>query len=106
MITHEDIKQAIAECQGVRNPNARTCIKLAAFLTIQEYMFGGEQELAGESYAGQPCTVSAMSGSQFSQVIDGKSWQEVFAVLDDAMNSVKYFTPKLYEDTIKRLQEI
>ena len=34
MITEKDLMEAIAECQGQRNPNANTCIKLAAYYTI------------------------------------------------------------------------
>ena len=44
MITEQDLREAIAECQGQRNPNANTCIKLAAFLTIQRELYGKEQE--------------------------------------------------------------
>ena len=35
MITEMDLQEAIAECQGKRNPNADTCIKLAAFYIIK-----------------------------------------------------------------------
>ena len=103
MITKEDIEKAIAECQGVRNPNARTCIKLAAFLTIREYMF---DDLGGESYENQSDTISVESNSEFFKVIDGKSQTDVFAVLNDAMESVKYFNPKLHSDIIRRLSEL
>ena len=44
MITERDLQEAIAECNGERNPNANTCIKLAAFLTIQKEMFGKPEE--------------------------------------------------------------
>ncbi len=39
MITEHDLQEAIAECQGKRNPDANTCIKLAAFYTIKEHLF-------------------------------------------------------------------
>ena len=44
MITEKDLQEAIAECQGQRNPNASTCIKLAAFLTIQKELFGKSEQ--------------------------------------------------------------
>ena len=34
MITEHDLKEAIAECEGNRNPDARTCIKLAAHVRM------------------------------------------------------------------------
>ena len=38
MITEKDLLEAIAECQGERNPNANTCIKLAAYYTILDHL--------------------------------------------------------------------
>lgn len=106
MITKHDIELAIAECQGVRNPNARTCIKLAAFLTIREYMFGEDDEISGESGESQPFTVSAVSQSEFSDAIDGKPETEVLRVMDELMESVKFFRPKLYDVTIEKLKNL
>jgi hypothetical protein len=40
VIRIEDLDTAIAECQGRRNPDAKTCIMLAAFYTIKREMFG------------------------------------------------------------------
>lgn len=105
MITKQDIESAIAECQGVRNPNARTCIKLAAFLTIREYMFGDDYELSGES-GSEPRTVSAVSQSEFSEMIDGKPETDVLRIMDELMDSVKYFNPKLYRYIIDKIKEI
>jgi hypothetical protein len=45
MITEKDLKEAIAECEGERNPNANTCIKLAAFYTILDNMYGEKTEI-------------------------------------------------------------
>lgn len=104
MITREDIQEAIAECQGVRHPNAKTCIKLAAFLTIQEYMFGDEPVITGYSES-KASTVSAISDSEFSRAIDGKPETDVLLILDDAMDSIKYFNPRLYADIIRRLSD-
>ena len=39
MITEKDLQEAIAECKGKRNPDSSTCIKLAAFLIIQEHLY-------------------------------------------------------------------
>ena len=44
MITEKDLQEAIAECQGQRNPTTSTCIKLAAFYTIRRELFGEEKE--------------------------------------------------------------
>ena len=46
MITEKDLRAAIAECQGARNPNASTCIKLAAFYTILNNLYPEQKEEA------------------------------------------------------------
>ena len=38
MIREEDVREAIAEMQGQKNPNANTCIKLAAYYIIQDHI--------------------------------------------------------------------
>ena len=39
LIREQDLREAIAECQGKRNPDANTCIKLAAYFTILQNMY-------------------------------------------------------------------
>ena len=62
MITEKDLQEAIAECQGQRNPNANTCIKLAAYLTIQKEMFGTQEELI-PTYSYAPSEVAGYTAS-------------------------------------------
>ena len=54
MITRHDLEEAIAECQGQRNPNASTCLKLAAFYTIRKELFGEEKEVEQPMYSYAP----------------------------------------------------
>ena len=51
MITEKDIRAAIAECQGARNPNANTCIKLAAFYTILNNLYPEKEEAIDRGYS-------------------------------------------------------
>lgn len=106
MITREDLQEAIAECQGVRNPTANTCIKLAAFLTIQEHLYGEQPDFSGASCQPKPSAVSAYSGSEFSDAVDGKPEQSVMAVLDELMETLAVLSPKLYAATLRKLNEI
>lgn len=119
MITERDLIEAIAECQGERNPNAQTCIKLAAFLTIRAHMFGDPDMTvatnttapdAGMSFAvnnGQPEgeIVRYDSGTEFSEAIDGKRADHVYPVLDEAMSILQTLHPRLYAATIKHLKK-
>ena len=80
MITEQDLRQAIAECQGERNPDARTCIKLAAYLTIKEHLY--------------------------PQVVDGKDMTEVWKIMDELMGTLQVIQPRLYDSVIRKIDSI
>ena len=116
MITERDLQEAIAECQGERHPNANTCIKLAAFLTIKEHMFpdsqGSDEVLrilppSGYSYSPQsePVeTISFQSDSEFSRLVDGRDASEVWPLVDELVSSLELLMPRLYNSFISRLK--
>lgn len=116
MITLEDLQAAIAECQGERNPNANTCMKLAAYYTLIEHLYGsGKPDVSGvvypASYAEAPQkgtesgAISAISDSEFCKAVDGKQMRDVMPVLDDLMQAVSVLNPRLYAATIRKLNE-
>jgi len=108
VITEQDLQAAIAECQGVRNPTANTCIKLAAFYTIKNELFGKTEQLEqlpSYSYASPPeNTITFDSGSEFSQLINGKSQDEVLKVIDELMQTLEVINPRLYDGVLRKLQ--
>lgn len=104
MITEHDLHTAIAECQGERNPNANTCIKLAAFYTILNYMFPEEKPVEQRySYASAPDSIQIESNSEFADVINGKRQRDVWPVLDELMETLHVIQPKLYAAVIEKL---
>lgn len=109
MITKEDLQEAIAECQGVRNPTANTAIKLAAFYTIRDHLFPSTtEEVQAYSYhppEKQVEEVTYESDSEFSQAIRGKSINDVLAVVDEAMDVMKVMLPRLYAGVLRKLEE-
>ena len=107
MITEKDLQEAIAECQGQRNPNANTCIKLAAFLTIQKELYGSPEtvEVIGPSYSYAPSSsIAYESGSEFSKMIYGREADEIWPVMDELMDVLYVINPRLYESVLKKLQ--
>lgn len=112
MISERDLLEAIAECQGERNPNANTCIKLAAFLTIKNELYGkAEPEECTPSYPQPSYSYSAgpaieySSDTEFSQIINGKDPSQVWPIIDELMSTVQALMPRLYDGVIRRLQE-
>ena len=94
MITRKDLLEAIEKCQGQKNPNANTCIKLAAYYTILDHT---PEDDPGYSYASKP------SNSEFMSIIKNKNVDEVIATMDDMMEELQTVAPKLYYETMERL---
>lgn len=104
MIKETELREAIAECQGDRNPNANTCIKLAAYYTILNQMY--PNEMPTYSYAEPPREVMFNSGSEFSEMILGKNMDDVLMVIDELMDTVQVLVPKLYRATLEKIKEL
>jgi len=107
VITETDLKAAIAECQGKRNPDANTCIKLAAFYTIQREMFGEEKQAEptqSYSYASAPESLIDYDGeSEFAKSIDGRKQDEVLPILEELMQTLQVIQPRLYNAVMNKL---
>ena len=107
MISEKDLQEAIAECQGQRNPNANTCIKLAAFLTIQKELYGSPEpsEVIEPTYSYAPSSgIAYESGSEFSKMIYGREADEIWPIMDELMDALYVVNPRLYESVLKKLQ--
>ena len=110
MITEQDLREAIAECEGQRNPGANTCLKLAAFYTIRNEMFPSlpvAQPEPSYSYAPAPdqpddSYVVIKSESEFAKLIDGRKQEEVWPVLDELMATIKMIYPRLYDAVLAK----
>lgn len=112
MITEKDLQEAIAECEGQRNPNANTCIKLAAFYTIRQHMFGQPEPSGTYSYAAEPPesvvepdTISYESDTEFSQAIYGMHTDDVISLMDELMSALQVVQPRLYDSVMRKLNQ-
>ncbi len=108
MITKHDLETAIAECQGKQNPDAKTCMMLAAFYTIRREMFGEEKEaehLPSYSFAPAPVrnTIDIDSDSEFARAIDGRDLDEVLPVIEELMDTLQIVQPRLYSAVMMKL---
>lgn len=108
MITEYDLQEAIAECQGVRNPNANTCIKLAAFLTIRKELYGEKDEKAEiPMYSFDPPadTIAYHGDTEFAQMIEGRKPEDVWPIIDELMSTVQVIQPRLYDAVIRKIKD-
>lgn len=108
MITEQDLQEAIAECIGQRNPNASTCIKLAAFYAIKNELYPSSklpEEIphTGYSYASEP---QYSSETEFSECISGKPQWGVMKILDELMTALQVLHPSLYNGVLRKIDSL
>ena len=106
MITEQDLQAAIAECKGQRNPHANTCLKLASFLTIQDHLFGKQEEepIMRYSYSSCGSEINYSGESEFASLVNGKDQSYVFKILDELMDTIQVINPRLYASVIRKLK--
>lgn len=114
MITEQELHEAIAECQGQRNPNSNTCIKLASFYTILDHITDANKTVKDnendyvkpendyvESYSFAPPPYD--SGTEFSDRIRDMDINEVLGVMDELMTTLSVINPRLYAGVMRKL---
>ena len=102
MITEKELREAIAECQGQRNPNANTCIKLASYYTILDHI-KEEEPMSTYSFASQPKMLQYVSETEFGKCIQEMSIEDVLAVMDELMTTLSIIYPRLYNGVMAKL---
>ena len=101
MITEHDLRAAIAECEGARDPNANTCIKLAAFYIILDQLYGTREI---PSYSNEIRQEIPYSGSEFSRLTEEKGITKVFPIMDEVMEMLYVTNKPLYESIIRKIE--
>ena len=117
MITKDDLEAAIAECLGVRNPSANTCIKLAAFYTIRNAMFDDNKPI-DNSYAEQPYlsmtsaeqdtprqVVEYISETDFAKAMNGMDSEKAWAIIDELVATIYITNRQLYNALMRKIEE-
>ena len=97
MIGERELLEAIAECQNEKNPDSKTCMKLASYYTILNNMY------QGYSYDEPPQQVRYKSGSEFSDVIQGMDVEGFIDIMDELMDTIRVLSPRLYKATLEKL---
>ena len=107
MITEQALLEAIAECQGQRNPNASTCIKLASYYTILDKLKKKEEQSqpmysTGYSYAA-PAEQEYSSETEFMSIFSKIDRYDALKVIDELMETLRTMQPRLYDAVIRKL---
>lgn len=112
MITEYDLQEAIAECQGQRDPDAKTCIKLAAFYIIKDHLYPSEtpvrDEMPSYSYAPAPepveTSITYTSDTDFGKMVEGRPAAKVWPLVDELVTTIQLVMPRVYDSFMRKLQ--
>ena len=101
MPTKDELLKAIEEVS--KRPDTYTkCQKLATFYILLNSLYP-EGELKNDINTQFQSTIPEFGSSEFLQRIKGHDMSSVFSILDELMDAVKVFNPKLYNNTIQKL---
>lgn len=108
MITEKELLEGIAECQGQRNPNANTCLKLASFYTILDHIKEKQNDVAKNtpvpvqtySFAPEPYR----SKTEFGNIIQELDTYDVLEIMDELMTTLLVVQPRLYASVLRKLK--
>lgn len=107
MITEQDLREAIAECEGVRHPTSSTCIKLAAYYAILKNMQGtDETDDKPVRYSFETRDDVKYSNSEFSQIVKEKGLSNCFPVIDEIIGVLGVINPSMYQNALQRLRDV
>lgn len=114
MITEFDLKEAIAEIQGRKNPTSTDCQKLAAYYTILDHLAdSADGEIRGVSAAPSYSRTEPPQADNFADYnftcqalkdgLQGRTSDVALMLLDELMNAVRVTNPELYRFAVRKL---
>ncbi len=115
LITVKDLQEAIAECQGTRNPDFKTCMKLAAFYTILDHLQEEsgpveanltERKISPLSFSAPEQVVKFDGAGEFAQAINGLPSETAWSIMVELMGMLQMIEPKLYQAVMRKIQEV
>lgn len=101
MPTKEELLKAIDEVSRLPDTYSK-CQKLATFYILLNSLYP-EEDFKNDINTQFQSTIPEFGSSEFLQKIKGHDMGSVFSILDELMDAVKVFNPKLYNNTIQKL---
>lgn len=99
MITKSELSKVISELENAPM-NYANCEKLACFYTIRNNLF--EEQPAKIKTA----DVKLSGNSDFLSIVNNKNLQDVFAVIDELMETLKITNNRLYEGVMRKIEKL
>ena len=89
MISRRDLEIAVEELEN-SEPTYQNCAKLADLYTILDHLK----------------VPLLQNNTSFLQAVSGKSIDKVMGIMDEMMEATQVLNPKLYENVMKRINEL
>ena len=120
MIDEKQIQEAIAYYSGKLDPNRSDAVALAACYVLQDHLADGNKMVTGYSTAPPPAVeraenyaddlsgdsaVGDYGGSDFLQAIHGKRPVDVWAVMDELMETLAAVNPRVYDGVMRQIRQ-
>lgn len=111
MLERREVEERIAEIKNKRDQTETECVKLAAFLIIRDDFYKNAVGSYGDAAPNPTAapvveTVIGEHGdSEFLQLIAHRDADHVWAVLDEAMETLKVMQPRFYAGVLRRINE-
>ena len=102
MITQKEIDEAINEvAEEMQNYN--DCQKLATFLILKDLLYPKYRQYI-ETVT--ETVVDFEGASEFSSVVNGKVAVDVWQVIEELMEAMKWLYPRIYNQVIEKIKNI
>lgn len=108
MIREDDLREAIAECEGSRNPSASTCIKLASYYALLDRKTGqtAQEHVRTDPQYSYASTPIPYGNSELSRIIEKKGISECYPIIEETIEAMEVIVPKLYHAMLRKLDGI
>ena len=101
MLTKSQLLDAIDELESMTT-TYQDCEKLATFYLLYDHLYGDKKPQLETT---REVMIGKYGESDFLKAVDGKEAETVWQIMDELMDSVQAFQPRLYNAVLQQLRE-
>ena len=106
MFTQAELQDAINQLLSGNN-SIQNCEKLASVYVVLDHLYGERPMVKGYSNENKvESTIGLYGDSKFLTMISGKSAREVWLLMDELVDAVTVFNPRLMNSFYERLEKL
>ncbi len=90
------------ECHAERNPDAKTCKRLAALYVILDHITEEQEPPAPFVYTDSG-KVDIDSDTDFANAVNGRDLADIWPVIDELMTVLQATNPRLYAGVMRQI---